>query len=50
MKKQFVPKKTLTVQITAEVFHELEELCEKYGKSKSQMLNDIIDTAWYEDR
>lgn len=48
--KEFVPKKSLTVYLPVEVLKQLEELCEKYGKSKSQMLNDIINTAWYEDR
>ena len=46
MDKEFVPKKTITVQLTLDVMAKFEELCEAKNLSKTKMAETLIVEAY----
>jgi len=45
MEKEFVPKKTITVQLTLEVMQEFNELCEALNLPKTKTVEKLITEA-----
>lgn len=41
--KEFVPKKTLTVQLPVDIIRKFEELCQNLNVAKSQMIKIMIE-------
>lgn len=45
MEKEFVPKKTITVQLPLEVMQKFCELCKAYGLPKTKAIEKMIGEA-----
>lgn len=46
MEHEFVPKKTITVQLTLEDLQKFSELCEALKLTKTKMVEKMIDDAY----
>ena len=45
MEKSFVPKKTVTIQMTPEIYTKFNELLDHYGVAKTKLLEKLIREA-----
>lgn len=47
--KEFVPKKTLTVQLPVEIAEKFEMLCKSINVPRSKMIENLINKVWSEN-
>ena len=47
MEGEFVPKKTVTIQMSPELHRMMTELLEAWGLTKTKLLDKLISEAYY---
>lgn len=48
MEKEFVPKKTITVQLTIDLYRKFEDIVRNTGQTKTKLIERLINNEYQE--